>query len=162
VIGPILIGIPQTTASCLVRIVTLALFAALSGCGTVKSGLPEAPAVPEDVAEPMNLPPYKIQVGDVLGIKLLQANELSEDVTVRPDGHISTSVVEDQQASGVDAGQRQATLFARTLALCAQELGIDQNQRLISRLAHIQDDDPTVHIHLCCGEADAVRGVHGF
>jgi polysaccharide export outer membrane protein len=82
-----------------------ALLAFLTGCGTIASGLPPAPAVPAVVAEPTDLPPYRIQIGDVLGIKLLQANELSEDVTVRPDGHISTGVVEDMQAAGVTVPQ---------------------------------------------------------
>lgn len=41
------------------------------------------------------LPPYRVQVGDVLDIKLRLNPELDETVTVRPDGMISTSMFED-------------------------------------------------------------------
>ncbi len=85
--------------------------ATLAGCGTIKSGLPMAPAAPENVVvQAQDLPPYRIQIGDVLGIKLLQANELSEDVTVRPDGHISTAVIEDQAAAGLTVPELVAAL----------------------------------------------------
>lgn len=46
------------------------------------------------------LPPYRIQVGDVLEVRLLLNPELNEEVTVRPDGHISTTVVPDAVALG--------------------------------------------------------------
>jgi polysaccharide export outer membrane protein len=39
-------------------------------------------------------------VGDVLGVRLLLNPELNEEVTVRPDGHISTTVVKDELAYG--------------------------------------------------------------
>ncbi len=44
------------------------------------------------------LAPYRIQIGDVLDIKFRLNPELDETVTVRPDGMISTAVVEDMQA----------------------------------------------------------------
>lgn len=50
------------------------------------STLPFAPAA-ED------LPPYRIQIGDVLDLKFKLNPELDETVTVRPDGMISTSSV---------------------------------------------------------------------
>jgi polysaccharide export outer membrane protein len=72
--------------------------AALAAC-TSTSGMTPAPPVPDPeagfVAE---LTPYHIQVGDVLDVRLMLNPELNEEVTVRPDGHISTTVVQDAVA----------------------------------------------------------------
>ena len=46
------------------------------------------------------LPAYRIQIGDVLDVRLLLNPELNEEVTVRPDGHISTTVAQDAVAVG--------------------------------------------------------------
>ena len=46
------------------------------------------------------LPDYRLQVGDVLRIRLLLNPELDEDVIVRPDGMISTALVQNMQAYG--------------------------------------------------------------
>src|SRR5262245_20757883 len=74
--------------------------ASVSACSPVPS-LPPAPAQPPpDTGYVSNLPPYRIQVGDVLGIRLMLNPELNEEVTVRPDGHISTTVVHDAPAYG--------------------------------------------------------------
>ncbi len=43
------------------------------------------------------LPPYRVQIGDVLDIKLRLNPELDETLTVRPDGMISTSMIQDVQ-----------------------------------------------------------------
>lgn len=72
----------------------------LAGCSTVPS-LPQAPLEPVQAsASTTNLPPYRIQVGDVLEVRLFLNPELDEEVTVRPDGHISTKVVPDAVAIG--------------------------------------------------------------
>lgn len=77
---------------CLLTVLSLL---ALSGCSADYSGklepitidtLPIAPAAEE-------LPPYRVQIGDVLDLKFRLNPELDETVTVRPDGMISTSVV---------------------------------------------------------------------
>ncbi len=68
---------------------------------TSTSQLPQAPAVPaanSGVLPP--LPPYRIQPGDILDIKLVLNPDLNEEVTVRPDGHISTAIVPDELAYG--------------------------------------------------------------
>ena len=44
------------------------------------------------------LTPYRIQVGDVLDVRLMLNPELNEEVAVRPDGRISTTVVPDELA----------------------------------------------------------------
>jgi polysaccharide export outer membrane protein len=72
---------------------------ALVACAQVAGNLPRAPEVP-DVTEGQTLQPYRIQVGDVLDVRLMLNPELNEEVTVRPDGHISTTVVRDQKAAG--------------------------------------------------------------
>ena len=74
----------------------------LAGCMST-SGLPQAPAEPVASAMPTMQPsagPYRIQVGDVLDVKLPLSPELNDEVTVLPDGHISTSVVEYEVAQG--------------------------------------------------------------
>jgi polysaccharide export outer membrane protein len=71
----------------------------LSGCVSTKSGLPPLPVTPApDSGLVKALPPYKVQVGDVLDIKLFLNPELNDEVTVRPDGMFSTAVAEDVPA----------------------------------------------------------------
>jgi polysaccharide export outer membrane protein len=63
--------------------------------------MPPAPPTPApSVARASHLAPYLIQVGDVLDLRLILNPELNEEVTVRPDGHISTTVVNDEVAYG--------------------------------------------------------------
>lgn len=74
---------------------------ALVACSPVPK-LPPAPMEPQSAAvSANNLPPYTIQVGDVLEVRLMLNPELNEEVTVRPDGHISTTVVSDTVAFGL-------------------------------------------------------------
>lgn len=80
-------------------ITLLSAVAVLAAC-TRTSSLPPAPAVPVDTAYAATLPPYHIQVGDVLEVRLMLNPELNEEVTVRPDGHISTTVIPDELAYG--------------------------------------------------------------
>jgi len=75
--------------------------AGLSACSPVPNNLPPAPATPDPGAGySSNLQPYRIQVGDVLAVRLMLNPELNEEVTVRPDGHISTTVAKDELAYG--------------------------------------------------------------
>jgi polysaccharide export outer membrane protein len=67
---------------------------------TNTSSLPPAPPEPVALGPSAPLPPYRIQVGDVLDIRLMLNPELNEEVTVRPDGHISTTVAGDAVAAG--------------------------------------------------------------
>ena len=79
--------------------VALAGVFALAACSTVPN-LPPAPMEPAESSYTANLPAYRIQVGDVLEVRLMLNPELNEEVTVRPDGHISTTVVPDSIAYG--------------------------------------------------------------
>jgi len=73
-------------------------------------GAPRQPAhisylTPADVPAPVielaqEMPPYRLQVGDVLGIRLMLNPEFDEDVVIRPDGKISTVVARDVPARG--------------------------------------------------------------
>jgi len=56
------------------------------------------------------MPPYRIQVGDVLDVRLMLNPELNEEVAVRPDGHISTTVVPDEPAAGRTVPEVAASL----------------------------------------------------
>ncbi len=66
---------------------------ALGGCVAVAPGLPPVPRAeaPE---------PYRVQVGDVLGLRLYMAPELDEEVTVRPDGRVTTTLAQSVPAAG--------------------------------------------------------------
>jgi len=66
----------------------------LGGCATVPDDLPQAPLVPVSPAA------YRVQVGDVLGVRLYLAPELNEDVTVRADGRIGTTLAQSVPAAG--------------------------------------------------------------
>lgn len=81
----------------------------LAACSTVPQ-LPPAPLEPAPSTYTANLPPYRIQVGDVLEVRLLLNPELNEDVTVRPDGHISTTAVPDALAYGRTPAELADTL----------------------------------------------------
>jgi polysaccharide biosynthesis/export protein len=82
---------------------------ALAACSTVPT-LPPAPLEPAPATYTANLPPYRIQVGDVLEVRLLLNPELNEEVTVRPDGHISTTAVSDALAYGRTPAELADTL----------------------------------------------------
>jgi len=75
----------------------------LSGCvGEMpRTDLPDAPKniTPELKMAP-KLPPYRLQVGDVVDFKLMLNPELNDQVVVRPDGMISTTVSGDVMAYG--------------------------------------------------------------
>src|SRR5690242_7332863 len=77
---------------------------AVSACSTVNTAnmppAPPQPPVQTTVATNNALAPYLIQVGDVLEVRLLLNPELNEEVVVRPDGHISTTVAPDEVAAG--------------------------------------------------------------
>lgn len=65
----------------------------LGGCASKQ---PAAPTSAEAIAAPN----YRIGPGDTLAIAVWRNPEVSMTVTVRPDGKISTPLVEDLQASG--------------------------------------------------------------
>jgi polysaccharide export outer membrane protein len=92
------------------KLMALSAVAALPACSTVAK-LPPAPPIPSPEAGYVSyLTPYRIQIGDVLGIRLLLNPELDEDVTVRPDGYISTTIVGNQLAYGLTVPQLAAQL----------------------------------------------------
>ncbi len=89
--------------------IALASAVAVAACSTVPS-LPPAPMEPAQTTFSTNLPAYRIQVGDVLEVRLLLNPELNEEVTVRPDGHISTTAVPDAVAFGRTPSELADTL----------------------------------------------------
>jgi polysaccharide biosynthesis/export protein len=68
---------------------------ALSACGTTRSG----PDLPES-ALPAAQTDYIIAPGAILNVFVWQHPDLSTTVPVRPDGKISTPLIEDMQAAG--------------------------------------------------------------
>jgi len=87
----------------------LSTAAALVAC-TNTSNLPPAPPVPVESVSTSPLLPYRLQVGDVLEVKLLLNPELNEEVVVRPDGRISTTVIPDELAVGRTPGELSSIL----------------------------------------------------
>lgn len=84
--------------------VTMSGVVLLAACA-VTPRLPPAPLEPKPVTQELPKPPYRIQVGDVLDLRLLLNPELNEEVTVRPDGYISTTVAHNQRAAGMTVPQ---------------------------------------------------------
>jgi polysaccharide export outer membrane protein len=88
----------------------VASIVALAACSPVPT-LPPAPTEPEaQTFNATSLPAYHIQVGDVLEVRLMLNPELNEEVTVRPDGHVSTTVVPDAVAYGSTPAQLAGVL----------------------------------------------------
>jgi polysaccharide biosynthesis/export protein len=74
---------------------------AIAGLCACTPAPPPPPPVPAVAAGPIgSAQQYRIQAGDVLGVRLLLNPDLNEDVVVRPDGHMSTTVVKDERATG--------------------------------------------------------------
>jgi polysaccharide biosynthesis/export protein len=80
--------------------IVLAAVLGVTACSTVPPHPPSPPEPSPEAGFKPNLSPYRIQVGDVLDVRLLLNPELNEQVTVRPDGHISTTLVHDVPAYG--------------------------------------------------------------
>jgi polysaccharide export outer membrane protein len=81
----------------------LTLLLSLTGClGEIPShNLAEAPkGVTPELQMAPKLAPYRLQVGDVVDVKLMLNPELNDQVVVRPDGMISTTVSGDILAYG--------------------------------------------------------------
>ena len=85
----------------------------LSACSTISNieSAPENILPIADLAD--DLPSYQIQIGDVLSLKLLLNPELEEQVTVRPDGKISTAVAQNVMAYGLTPEELQEELNER-------------------------------------------------
>jgi len=81
-----------------IRLTGMALLLTAGGCSQ-RVDLPQAPAIPSPIEASYTTPSYRIQVGDELSIRVLLNTDLNEDVTVRPDGHISTTIVHDETAA---------------------------------------------------------------
>ena len=92
------------------RVAFVVAAVALPSCSPVPNLPPAPPVPPPDTGQMSELAPYHIQVGDILDIRLLLNPELNEEVTVRPDGHISTGVVHDAVAYGRTVPQLIADL----------------------------------------------------
>jgi polysaccharide export outer membrane protein len=57
-----------------------------------------------------SLDPYRLQIGDVVDVKLMYNPELNDEVIVQPDGMVSTSVVQNVPAYGRTTGALQQEL----------------------------------------------------
>ena len=83
--------------------IMVALVAIISACSTGDGDLKNAPTSATSAVEAS--PDYLVGPLDELEIFVWRAQELSTNVTVRPDGRISTPLVEDMVASGKTPSQ---------------------------------------------------------
>jgi polysaccharide export outer membrane protein len=91
--------------------------ALLPACAGVPDPVPVA-AAPGPAPAGSEPAPYRVQRGDVLSVRLYTAPELNEDVTVRPDGRLTTTLAEAVPALGRTPEQVAAALrpiYAREL-----------------------------------------------
>jgi protein involved in polysaccharide export with SLBB domain len=65
----------------------LALSAMLAGCASVTAPLPPPPQI--GIGPPTDLPPYRLQTGDVIELHILSNPELNEQVVVAPDNRVT-------------------------------------------------------------------------
>lgn len=80
-------------------VVALLLAQIISACSTATNHLPSATLHPSNTAD-INNYKYLIGAGDVLNIFVWRNPEVSGSFVVRPDGMITTSLVEDIEVSG--------------------------------------------------------------
>ena len=81
------------------------LLLVVSGC-TRPIEMQQAPRISLPVAGDIDqLPPYRLQVGDVLDIRFPLNPELNEQVTVAPDGFVSTTFLPQVAAYGATVSQ---------------------------------------------------------
>lgn len=86
---------PFARARVAVPVVAALLMVGLTGCATQQGGLPAAPA--QAASPDYN---YVVGPGDTLNINVWRNPELSSTVPVRPDGKVSTPLVDELVAQG--------------------------------------------------------------
>ena len=91
--------------------ILILLAMAIAGCA---GGPPTAPEIPPDAVAPAS--EYTIGPGDALQVFVWRHDDLSATVPVRPDGRISTPLVEDMVAAG-----KTPTRLARDIESVLQE-----------------------------------------
>lgn len=88
-------GIPFAWGRVALPVVTALVMGGLTGCATQQSALPAAPA--QAASPDYN---YIVGPGDTLNINVWRNPELSSTVPVRPDGKVSTPLVDELVAQG--------------------------------------------------------------
>ena len=92
---------------------TLAAVVAVAGCSTTVPLPLVSEAANAALSWTPQATPYRVQVGDELQVRFLLNPELNEEVAVRPDGKISTTVAEDVPAAGRTIAEINAELRRR-------------------------------------------------
>lgn len=104
----------MSTTALSARLLSCALLLlSLSGCANVVANISPAPQNVAPVASMApSLPPYLIQIGDILEIKMLLNPEFDQEVVVRPDGMISSVLAQNIPAYGHTPQELQDELVA--------------------------------------------------
>ncbi len=84
----------------ILRSTALIIVAMLAACGGATATLPSSGAASAGGSDTIDQTNYQIGPGDVLDIFIWRNPEISTEVPVRPDGKISTPLVEDMLAVG--------------------------------------------------------------
>jgi protein involved in polysaccharide export with SLBB domain len=87
-------------------------FAAYISIFAVMAGARSAGQVPASAPAPVPKPPYVLQRGDEITVKVFNNNDLLDTVIVRPDGKITVLLLDDVQAAGLTAEALDAALTA--------------------------------------------------
>ena len=85
-----------------IRLLVISLF--ITACAPVAQNAVTADYIKSQAPSPV-LKEYVIQPGDQLEIKFFYNPELNEQVTVRPDGHISLQLIPEIKAAGLSPAQ---------------------------------------------------------
>ena len=83
----------------ILRCALLCLCLLPAACGGGAGSVPPVSRLLDLPAESAQAP-YRVQIGDELSIRLYYTPELNEDVTVRPDGRITTTLAQSVAAAG--------------------------------------------------------------
>ena len=84
----------------ILRSTALIIVAMLAACGGATATLPSSGTASAGGSDTIDQTNYQIGPGDVLDIFIWRNPEISTEVPVRPDGKISTPLVEDMRAFG--------------------------------------------------------------
>lgn len=92
--------------------------------------------VPKEEAKPKPKGPYRMNIGDVIEISVLDEPEMTRDITVIPDGTITYLLVGEMQAEGLTIAE-----LRKSLTEALEEFYIAPYVSIITRKINLPPDD---------------------